>query len=238
MSGAYNKDKTSEDTESVTDIDNISSSLTNEELLSIYSESILTPSESYSDKKYKKQKNSYTVNMGGGDEKQTPQNKITSFIEKDVFILNNYETAPFISAEHAAEVLSPYHIFDTLADTIKFKGSRNQENYFNVEKIEAIKNFILGRSFDKDNGFIAELLMFHEQRFFTQKFLGEVSYDPVPVEKKPSSRPPRTKKKKYVPKAVKKKASKNGFILKFRRSVTHFVYGDPYCMHFRLPDYN
>ncbi|KAM0681297.1 hypothetical protein GINT2_000496 [Glugoides intestinalis] len=94
------------------------------------------------------------------------RDKIHAFIEKDIFTLNNYETAPFKNKNHAIECLIPYHIFHLTADDIKFRGSDIE---IDLEKVFAvanqrIKKFLHEHTFDNE-GFTPQLLLYHEQRF-------------------------------------------------------------------------
>lgn len=94
------------------------------------------------------------------------KDKIHAFIEKDIFTLNNYETAPFKNKNHAIECLIPYHIFHLTADDIKFRGSDievNLERQFAIAN-EKIKNLLYEHTFDNE-GFTPQLLLYHEQRF-------------------------------------------------------------------------
>lgn len=91
--------------------------------------------------------------------------KILAFIEKDIFLLNNYETVPFKNKNHAIECLIPYHIFHLTADDIKFRGSDVEIDI--DSQIEILKNqvktMITEHAFDTD-GFTPQLLLYHEQR--------------------------------------------------------------------------
>lgn len=97
---------------------------------------------------------------------QIRKSKILAFIEKDLFVLNNYETAPFKNKNHAIECLIPYHIFHLTADDIKFRGSDveiDMGKELEVMKLK-IRNMIEEHSFD-DDGFTPQLLLYHEQRY-------------------------------------------------------------------------
>jgi len=93
------------------------------------------------------------------------KDKILAFIEKDIFVLNNYETVPFKNKSHAIECLIPYHIFHLTADDIKFRGSDVEidiKKEIDVMKAK-ITNMIGEHTFDRD-GFTPQLLLYHEQR--------------------------------------------------------------------------
>ncbi|ELA40936.1 uncharacterized protein VICG_02025 [Vittaforma corneae ATCC 50505] len=93
------------------------------------------------------------------------KDRILAFIEKDIFVLNNYETVPFKNKNHAIECLIPYHIFHLTADDIKFRGSDVEidiRTEIDVMKTK-ISNMIKEHTFD-DEGFTPQLLLYHEQR--------------------------------------------------------------------------
>lgn len=93
------------------------------------------------------------------------KDKVLAFIEKDIFVLNNYETVPFNNKSHAIECLIPYHIFHLTADDIKFKGSDveiEMKNEVNVMRTK-INNMINEHAYDCE-GFTPQLLLYHEQR--------------------------------------------------------------------------
>lgn len=94
------------------------------------------------------------------------KSKILGFIEKDIFVLNNYETAPFKNKNHAIECLIPYHIFHLTADDIKFRGSDVQINLkkeIDVMRTKLI-NMIEEHAFEEEC-FTPQLLLYHEQRY-------------------------------------------------------------------------
>ena len=94
------------------------------------------------------------------------KSKILSFIEKDIFVLNNYETAAFKNKNHAIECLIPYHIFQLTADDIKFRGSDVQINF--KKEINVLKSKIVGMIQEhtfEDECFTPQLLLYHEQRY-------------------------------------------------------------------------
>lgn len=89
-----------------------------------------------------------------------------SFIEKDIMILNNYESAPFKNKNHAIECLIPYHVFQVMADDVKFKGSDididlNKE----IEGLMAKLERLTEETAFGDEGFTPQLLLYHEQRY-------------------------------------------------------------------------
>ncbi|KAL4720438.1 hypothetical protein ACJJTC_010673 [Scirpophaga incertulas] len=97
---------------------------------------------------------------------QIRKDKILAFIDKDLFTLNNYETAPFKNKNHAIECLIPYHIFHLTADDIKFRGSdveidmKQEINLMRAKIGTMIKEHIY-----EDDGFTPQLLLYHEQRY-------------------------------------------------------------------------
>lgn len=94
------------------------------------------------------------------------KNKVLSFVEKDLFIINNYESAPFKNKNHAIECLIPYHVFQVMADDIKFKGSDiDIELNREVDMLTArLEEMIEETAFNTD-GFTPQLLLYHEQRY-------------------------------------------------------------------------
>lgn len=94
------------------------------------------------------------------------KNKVLSFIEKDNFIINNYESAPFKNKNHAIECLIPYHLFQVMADDIKFKGS-DVEVDLNKEAGELHDRFVdlIEDTMFNDDSFASQLLLYHEQRY-------------------------------------------------------------------------
>lgn len=109
--------------------------------------------------------------------------KILAFIEKDIFVLNNYETVPFKNKNHAIECLIPYHIFQLTVDDIKFKGSDVEIDI--KKELGAMKakigNMIKEHAFDTD-GFTPQLLLYHEQRILNS--IAQQSKPPEAVKKK------------------------------------------------------
>ncbi len=92
--------------------------------------------------------------------------KVLNFVEKDIFIVNNYESAPFKNKNHAIECLIPYHIFQVMTDDLKFKGS---DIDISIEKelntlVKHVEDVIVDTAHLED-GFTPQLLLYHEQRF-------------------------------------------------------------------------
>jgi hypothetical protein len=122
------------------------------------------------------------------------KNKILGFIEKDIFVLNNYETAAFKNKNHAIECLIPYHIFQLTADDIKFRGSDVEIDFkkeINMMKSKLL-NMIEEHTFEEEC-FTPQLLLYHEQ-----KYLNSLAKQTAPPKKKKTSmnlriRIPRTK---------------------------------------------
>ncbi len=97
---------------------------------------------------------------------QVRRDQILAFIEKDLFVLNNYETTPFKNKNHAIECLIPYHIFHLTADDIKYRGSNveiDMKKELESMKIR-VKSMIEEHTFETD-GFTPQLLLYHEQRY-------------------------------------------------------------------------
>lgn len=122
------------------------------------------------------------------------KNKILGFIEKDIFVLNNYETAAFKNKNHAIECLIPYHIFQLTADDIKFRGSDVEIDFkkeINMMKSKLL-NMIEEHTFEEEC-FTPQLLLYHEQ-----KYLNSLAKQTAPPKKKKTTmnlriRIPRTK---------------------------------------------
>lgn len=94
------------------------------------------------------------------------KSKVLSFVEKDLFIVNNYESAPFKNVNHAVECLIPYHIFQVMADDVRFKGSDvdvdvPQELDMLTKKLETVVEEIA----QNDGGFVPQLLLYYEQKY-------------------------------------------------------------------------
>lgn len=92
--------------------------------------------------------------------------KILSFLEKDIFIINNYESAPFKNKNHAIECLIPYHVFQAMADDVKFKGSDvdiNLDKGFNA--LHRKVSELYEETFYLNESFTPQLLLYHEQRY-------------------------------------------------------------------------
>lgn len=94
------------------------------------------------------------------------KSKIMSFVEKDLFILNNYESVRFKNKNHAIECLIPYHVFQVMADDVKFSGSNVTVNLgLEVEQLVRRVESIIEDSAYSDAGFTPQLLLYHEQRY-------------------------------------------------------------------------
>lgn len=92
--------------------------------------------------------------------------KIMSFVEKDIFVVNNYESAPFKNKNHAIECLIPYHIFQAMVDDVKFKGSdveidlRKGLSVLEKKVLELYEETCF-----RNENFTPQLLLYHEQRY-------------------------------------------------------------------------
>jgi hypothetical protein len=99
-------------------------------------------------------------------DKNVRKSKILAFIEKDIFVLNNYETAPFKNKSHAIECLIPYHIFQLTPDDIKFTCSDVEIDL--KKEIDVMKSKLIGmldeHSFEEEC-FTPQLLLYHEQKY-------------------------------------------------------------------------
>lgn len=142
------------------------------------------------------------------------KNKVLSFVEKDLFIVNNYESAPFKNKNHAVECLIPYHVFQVMADDIKFKGSDiDIELAREVDVVTArLEELIEETAFNSD-GFTPQLLLYHEQRYINSLIL--------------QSRACGSKRKKAS-------APRASNCVRIPRSKALYVYGIPSCIHIRL----
>ncbi len=115
------------------------------------------------------------------------KNKVLAFIEKDLFLLNNYETAPFKNKNHAIECLIPYHIFSLTADDIKFRGSDAEiDMKREMEAMQTKLKKMIQEHCVEIEGFTPQLLLYHQQRYLNN--------NAYPV--KPTKSPPSVVKKK------------------------------------------
>lgn len=154
----------------------------------------------------------FTYNTGT---QNVRKEKILSFIEKDIFVLNNYETVPFKNKNHAIECLIPYHIFNLTADDIKFRGSDveiDMEKELSIMK-EKIRNMIEDNPLECD-GFTPQLLLYHEQRYLNS----------IAQQTKTESQP--SKKKKQ---AIDRRLMK----IKIPRTELYDVYGDSFKLRIK-----
>lgn len=110
--------------------------------------------------------------------------KVLAFIEKDMFVLNNYESVPYKNRNHALECLIPYHIFHLTADDIKFRGSDVEiDMRKEIEQMKSkIKNMFEEISFEND-GFTPQLLLYHQQKYLNSK-IEMVKPAPISPQKK------------------------------------------------------
>lgn len=131
------------------------------------------------------------------------KNKILGFIEKDIFVLNNYETASFKNKNHAIECLIPYHIFQLTADDIKYRGSDIQINFKKEIGIMKTKllNMIEEHTFEEEC-FTPQLLLYHEQRYLNSLAKQNTA--------------PQKKKRNLI-----------NLKIKIPRTDLYYVYGDP-----------
>lgn len=149
------------------------------------------------------------------------KNKTLSFIEKDLFLLNNYEPSLFKNSQHAVEVFSAYHIYNKMVDDLKFEGSTvninllNEMNSFEQRFNGFMEGTLLNKSHKK--AFLSQLLLFHEQRYFLSKVDQDKrrKYASKKVSDQ-TDKKQRINKKVYVPKGpkmVRKKRSHKGAFL-------------------------
>lgn len=151
--------------------------------------------------------------MTGFPDSNERKSKVLSFVEKDLFIVNNYESAPFKNKNHAIECLIPYHVFQVMADDIKFKGSDididlNGEMAILTAKLEKLIERMA--SFN-DEGFTAQLLLYHEQRYINSLIQ--------------QNKPPVTKKKKSP--------QLKSTSIRIPKAKGLFVYGKPSSIHIK-----
>ncbi|KAI4293329.1 hypothetical protein PAPHI01_2603 [Pancytospora philotis] len=94
------------------------------------------------------------------------KNKVLSFMEKDNFIVNNYEAAPFKNRNHAIECLIPYHLFQIMAEDIKFKGADVEVDLAREaeELCERLTGLVEETAMSEES-FASQLLLYHEQRY-------------------------------------------------------------------------
>lgn len=140
--------------------------------------------------------------------------KVLSFVEKDIFLVKNYESNPFKNKNHAIECLLPYHIFQLIPDDIKFRGSDidinlNQEIGTLISKVNKMASDIN----IKDLGFTAQLLLYHEQRYINSLA---------------------NQQKSSINKRKKGSTDKNALRLRLPRSKQLHVYGDIDNIHISL----
>lgn len=142
------------------------------------------------------------------------KNKVLSFVEKDLFIVNNYESAPFKNKNHAVECLIPYHVFQVMADDIKFKGSDiDIELAREIDMLTTrLEDLVEETTFNND-GFTPQLLLYHEQRYINSLIL--------------QNRAPGNKRKKAL-------ASKASNCIRIPKSKALYVYGTPSSIHIRI----
>ncbi|KAI5169896.1 hypothetical protein PAEPH01_1084 [Pancytospora epiphaga] len=142
------------------------------------------------------------------------KSKVLSFVEKDLFIVNNYESVPFKNVNHAVECLIPYHIFQIMADDIKFKGSDidielSKELDILFKKLETAIEEIP----KSDGCFVPQLLLYYEQKYINSLINNAKTNtakvgDPEPV--------------------------KQNCFLRIPKSTTLYVYGEPSKLRMRI----
>lgn len=146
---------------------------------------------------------------------QIRKDKILAFIEKDLFTLNNYETAPFKNKNHAIECLIPYHIFHLTADDIKFRGSDIEVDIKEeIRLMQAKIGSMIEEHIYEDDGFTPQLLLYHEQRYLNSL-----------AQQAKSSNP--TKKKKD-------NCDKKAFIVRIPRTEIFYVHGTPFKIRIQI----
>ena len=254
----HEKSHEDNDSESVTDLSNISESSSDAtDSSSVHSETISTDesvrnanrgrnhSSVYRNNPYFMNQSSYF--QQSIIEQFSSKNKIVSFIEKDIFILNHYETGIFSNTTHAVEVMSPYHIYNKMVDDLKYEGSNidvDLENIFNLveNKVADFANKTFLNSEDS-NAFSSQLLLFLEQRRIMANLDPSKLKTATKIQKQPFQQ--KTVKKEKKPektikrsKVVKKKRSlKDKFILLFKKPRYGYCYGTPCKIHFKRKTY-
>lgn len=106
--------------------------------------------------------------------------KVLNFVEKDIFVVNNYESMPFKNKNHAIECLIPYHLFQVLAEDIKFKGSTvdiSIDRAYGVLRRRLLA--LCGETCFIDEQFTPQLLLYHEQRYINS-LLQQRAQEPAP----------------------------------------------------------
>ncbi|KAL6121168.1 hypothetical protein NUSPORA_01960 [Nucleospora cyclopteri] len=253
------------ETESITDIDNISSSNEEETTETVHSEKISTEEDSEHYRRHQntlnyRQKSAqpYFVSQNyifqqSPEEQFSSKNKAIAFIEKDLFVVTHYEPSPFKNIAHAVESVTPYHIFNQMVDDLKFKGSTVNVNLSeSVAKIRTqmadFANEVLVES-NQTSSFVAQLLLFHEQRYFlskidhaarksiTQRLATNKKHISVKKSKKRDFRNKKSARTRHPGVIRKKRTSKDKFVLVFKRPEAWRVYGNIHKMHFKL-DYS
>jgi len=94
------------------------------------------------------------------------KNKVINFLEKDIFIINNYEQTPFKNRNHAVECMIPYHVFQTMADDLKFKESDVSIDL--SQAVQSLNNKIssmIDSIYETGDGFLPQLLLYYEQKY-------------------------------------------------------------------------
>ncbi|ORD95217.1 hypothetical protein HERIO_2626 [Hepatospora eriocheir] len=140
--------------------------------------------------------------------------KVASFIEKDSFMLNHYEKSPFVSLNHAVEVLLPYHIYANPLEDLKFLGALNEIDL--RQEIDIMADNFTKTVIDVQPkiSFTAQLILLHEKVYFSNK----LESSKVPLIKKRELR-------KTRPKYIKKRVAKKGVFLRFKYCKSLFIYG-------------
>ncbi|KAI5149777.1 hypothetical protein ENBRE01_1117 [Enteropsectra breve] len=127
--------------------------------------------------------------------------KILSFIEKDNIVVNNYESSAFKNKSHAIECLIPYHIFQVMADDVKFNGADylpdvNKEIASLCGKIEDM----VPQIHSSRDEFTSQLLLYYEQRYFNN-LAQQKKTQPVAPKKKEKSPPQKATFPVRIPKS-------------------------------------
>lgn len=139
--------------------------------------------------------------------------KVLSFVEKDIFVINNYESAAFKNKNHAIECLIPYHVFQVMADDIKFKGSDVDIDLGNEIEVMLgkLERLMVSKAYNEE-GFTAQLLLFFEQKYFNSIM--------------PQNRTPVNKNNETM-------ADNSSMIIRIPKSPVLYVYGPPHNLRMK-----
>lgn len=248
-----NKNGQISDSESITDLSNITDTEESEDdSETVKSETLTTETESFNLSKSKNDKpssfqyqhNSCFISNGAYfqqslQEQFSTKNKIIAFIEKDIFLLNHYESQAFKNIHHAIEVITPYHIFDKMVDDIKFEGSNININLEDdIQRIEKVFLSFIGNTIietNQNSSFLSQLLLFHEQRYFINKLNQGKKKDAITegktVKKIKTLR--KSNLKEFNDTKIHNNNNNKGF-LTIKKPNYSYTYGSPYNIHFKF----